>query len=148
MVLLHQRYLLILHSIHLISMSSLMNVKKLRGHAPLSILRMNLVEKISFPVGYVIGLSHHSPLSIWMKPKRCWITILLHHTDFHLVTGDSPFHHAGGMQTSSKHSFSFQACVNMKLNPSIVPYGSSLCKNEPISILTFVIAILSASFIR
>ena len=70
--------------------------------------------KLSFPVGYVKGitpfafvyldeakkmLDNHpaSPLSIWAKPKRCWITVLLHCSDFHLVTGDSPFHHVGGM---------------------------------------------------
>ena len=41
-------------------------------------------------------------------------------------------HYAGGMRTYNKHSFSFQACANMKLNPSRVLYGSSLCKNEPI----------------
>ena len=41
-------------------------------------------------------------------------------------------HYAGGMRTYNKHSFSFQACVNMKPNPSKVLHGSSLCKNEPI----------------
>jgi hypothetical protein len=41
-------------------------------------------------------------------------------------------HYAGGMRTYNKHSFSFQACVNMKPNPSRVLHGSSLCKNEPI----------------
>jgi len=40
-------------------------------------------------------------------------------------------YHAGGMRTYNKHSFSFQACVNMKLNLSKVLHGSSLCKNEP-----------------
>ena len=48
--------------------------------------------------------------------------------------------YAGGMRTDSKHSFSFQACVNMKPNPSRVLYGSSLCKNEPISVLHLVTA--------
>jgi len=51
-------------------------------------------------------------------------------------------HYAGGMQTDNKHSFSFQACVNMKPNPSRVLHGSSLCKNEPIPDLHLVIAFL------
>ena len=50
-------------------------------------------------------------------------------------------HYAGGMRTYNKHSFSFQACVNMKPNPSRVLHGSSLCKNEPIPDLHLVIAI-------
>ena len=50
-------------------------------------------------------------------------------------------HYAGGMQTYNKHSFSFQACVKMKPNPSKVLHGSSLCKNEPIPDLHLVIAI-------
>ena len=49
-------------------------------------------------------------------------------------------YHAGGMRTYNKHSFSFQACVKMKPNPSIVLHGSSLCKNEPIPDLHLVIA--------
>ena len=50
-------------------------------------------------------------------------------------------HYAGGMQTYRKHIFSFQACVNMKLNPSRVLHGSSLCKNEPMPDLRLVIVI-------
>src|ERR1700722_20209189 len=50
-------------------------------------------------------------------------------------------HYAGGMRTYNKHSFSFQACVNMKPNPSRVLHGSSLCKNEPIPILHLVIVV-------
>ena len=46
-----------------------------------------------------------------------------------MVTRDSPFHYDGGMSTNLKHSSSFQACVNMKLNSSIVVI-LSLCKNE------------------
>jgi len=50
-------------------------------------------------------------------------------------------YYAGGMRTDNKHSFSFQACVNMKLNPSKVLHGSSLCKYEPIPDLHLVIAV-------
>ena len=49
-------------------------------------------------------------------------------------------YHTGGMQIYNKHSFSFQACVNMKPNSSRVLYGSSLYKNEPILDLHLVIA--------
>lgn len=122
-------------------MSSLVNVTKLRGHAPLSILRMNLVEKISFPASYVIGLTHHSPLSILqMKPWKCFVlsmkTSYLTSVRFHMATRDSPFHHAVGMQTFHFHfqfSFlflilSFLACVKMKLKLSIVPPWFKLVK--------------------
>ena len=90
-----------------------MNVTKLRGHAPLSILWMNLVEKISFPVGYVIGLTHHLPLSILqMKAEEVFClldkTILPNLSSLHMVTRDSPFHHVGDMQTFFPFSiFSF-----------------------------------------
>jgi len=90
MVLLHQKCPSNLNSIHLISKSSLVNVTKLRGHAPLSILRTNPAKKISFPVGYVIGLTHHSPFSILrMKPRKCFIysadeTILPSLSRFHM----------------------------------------------------------------
>ena len=50
-------------------------------------------------------------------------------------------YYVGGMRTYNKHSFSFQACVNVKLNPSRVLHGSSLCKNEPIPDLYLVIAV-------
>ncbi len=79
------------------------------SNAPLSILQTNPAEKISFPVGYVIGLSHHSPLSILQtKPRKCFFysaneTILPNHSNFHMATGDSPFHHAGGMQIFQFH---------------------------------------------
>ena len=55
-------------------------------------------------------------------------------------------HYAGGMQTYSKHISSFQAFVNMKLNPSRVLRCSSLCKNEPMPILHLVITFLSSNF--
>lgn len=35
-------------------------------------------------------------------------------------------HYVGGMWTYLKHSFSFQACINMKPKPNIVLHGSSL----------------------
>jgi len=50
-------------------------------------------------------------------------------------------HYAGGMQTYLKHSFSFQACVNMKLNLSRVLHGSSFCKNEPMPNLQLMIVV-------
>jgi len=50
-------------------------------------------------------------------------------------------YYVGGMRTYNKHSFSFQACVNMKRNPSRVLHGSSLCKNEPIPDLHLVIVV-------
>ena len=50
-------------------------------------------------------------------------------------------HYAGGMRTYNKNSFSFQACVKMKPNPSRVLHGSSLCKNEPIPDLYLVIVV-------
>ena len=49
-------------------------------------------------------------------------------------------YYAGGFRTYNKHSFSFQACVNMKPNPSRVLHGSSLCKNEPIPNLHLMIS--------
>ena len=54
----------------------------------------------------------------------------------------------GGMRTDNKHSFSFQACVNMKPNPSRVLYGSSLCKNEPVFDWHLVIAFYLLNFAR
>jgi len=57
-------------------------------------------------------------------------------------------HYARGMQTYNKHSFSFQACANMKPNPSKVLHGSSLCKNEPIPNLHLVIAAYPLHFAR
>ncbi len=56
-------------------------------------------------------------------------------------------HYAKGMQTYLKHSFSFQACVNMKQNPSRVLHGSSLCKKETMPNLHLVIVILISSFL-
>ena len=125
MVLLYQRCLFNLHSIHLITASSLVNLMKLRGHAPLSIWRTNPDEKtsspveISLPVGYVIGLTHHSPWSILRtKPRKCFVysadeTILPNHNNFHMATRDSPCHHVGGMQTIfiSIFQFHFQFVV-------------------------------------
>ena len=57
-------------------------------------------------------------------------------------------YYAGGMRTHNKHSFSFQACVNMKLNPSRVLHGSSLCKNEPISNSHLVIVVYLLNSVR
>ena len=62
---------------------------------------MNLVEKISFLVeirflvGYVIGLRYLSHSSILRKKcKKCVVCL-------DMVTGDSPFHHAGGIQAKN-----------------------------------------------
>jgi len=57
-------------------------------------------------------------------------------------------YYVGGMQTSNEHSFSFQACVNMKPNPSRVLHGSSLCKNEPIPDLHLMIAVYPLNSVR
>jgi len=57
-------------------------------------------------------------------------------------------YYAGGMRTYDKHIFSFQACVNMKSNPSRVLHGSSLCKNEPIPDLHLVIATYPLNSVR
>jgi len=132
MVHLYQRYHLNLHSIHLIAMSSLMNVMKLGG--------MHLVVKISFHVGDVIGLTHHSPLSIldeakevfclfWTKPPYLTvvISIWLQETFFFL----------GGMQTHLKHSSPMvQACQKMN------PFFNFMVLSISFSIFSFVVSSL------
>ena len=40
--------------------------------------------KLSFPVGYVKGIIPFTFFPIWMKPKKCWIIVLLLRSDFHL----------------------------------------------------------------
>lgn len=47
-------------------------------------------EMLGFHVGYVKGTIPFTFVPFWMKPKECQITVLLHHSDFHLATGNSP----------------------------------------------------------
>ena len=92
---------------------------------------------------------HTIPLCLlWTKPRRCLSvldeTILPNHSDFHLVTGDSPLLMLGACKpflfpffnfflifsffVSSFLVLSFLASVKRKLKPSIVPPWFKLVK--------------------